>query len=157
MRPCAPLGMALLLGGLPFAADWGDDGSLCLEFLHSLIHFLAVEAGKLCDFACGKRCASLPHGLQYCVFCCHNDSLFVFVLYVDECVSCRFVYGGTHVPLLAPSLGGQPFSPPGACCGAKLRIKFGIPAAGPLFFHPFCFVCLLVHSINPFHSLKKRL
>ena len=101
MRPCAPLGMALLLGGLPFAADWGDDGPLCLEFLHSLIHFLAVEAGKFCDFACGTRCASLPHGLQYCVFCCHNDSLFVFVLYVDKCVFCRFVYGA-HVLFQAP-------------------------------------------------------
>ena len=123
MRPCAPLGMALLLGGLPFAADWGDDGPLCLEFLHSLIHFLAVEAGKLCDLACGKRCASLPHGLQYCVFCCHNDSLFVFVLYVDKCVFCRFVYGGTHVPLLAPSLGGQPLSPPRGLLRGKVTNK----------------------------------
>jgi len=58
----------LLLGGLPLAADGGDDGAFLLEFGEDFVHVLAVEAGDLCNLAGVHGCAEFAHGFEYLFF-----------------------------------------------------------------------------------------
>jgi len=67
----------LLLSRFPFAAGGRYNSALSFEFLHSLIHFLAVKAREICNLTCIERRAGLLHSLQYCVFCCHNNISYV--------------------------------------------------------------------------------